>query len=228
MPNVRLVVPSQYLTLSSVIDSTVERETGSLLQDVLPYRLNFSEALDRNDIAMIERWLARDDQQKDQERRLQAARTVTIDRLHQALVDGVLKAVVQTTMGAIFPLPVEYWRSQFGREAFTLDRVKWWQSTTLSMIPLEGSPLIEREEFDRWSNADATAGDELRLRRWLMEQMRRAPNEPRTKAAMVLEAKAAALRFTSTMFDRAWSGAAREANTPKWSEPGRRSKNQTD
>jgi hypothetical protein len=185
-------------------------------------------ALAHDDVARLLMWVNRSDQEKDLERRLETARNDIIGRLHQAFVDGALKAVVQTTMGGILPLPVEFWRSQFGREAFTLDRVKWWQITTLSTIPLEGWPLVEREEFDRWSNADATAGDERRLQRWLMEQMRRAPTEPRAKAAMMLEVRTAGLRFTPTMFDRVWSSAAKEANAPKWSEPGRRSKNQTD
>jgi hypothetical protein len=141
-----------------------------------------------------------------------------IDRLLRALIDGVLKAVVLTVMGNIFPLPVEFWRSQFGREGICCGWVKWW---------LEGQPLLERRELDRWNNADATAGDEQRLKRWLVRQMLATPDKPRSKAVMVEEARTEGLRFTPTMFNRAWPEAAREANTTKWTGPGRRSKRRT-
>jgi uncharacterized protein with von Willebrand factor type A (vWA) domain len=220
-----LVIPSKYASLASVVDSIVERETGSLRQDVMSYyaeRLGASARHD--DMARVVLWAKRDDQQKDRERRLEAARSDTVDRLHQALVDDVLKAVVLTTMGVIIPLPVEFWRSQFGRDAFISDSVKWWQSAEFSTISLEGRPLIERQEFDRWNNVNATAGDERRLKRWLVQQMIKSPNEPRSKAVMTDEARRAGLRFTLTMFDRVWPDAAKDANAPKWSEPGRRSK----
>src|SRR6516225_6645434 len=103
------MIPSGYVTLESVVDSIVKRETGSLGQDVLSYYAERPVGSGRHDdMATVRLWA---DQQRDRARRLQVARSDTIERLHQALVDGVLKAVVLTTMGQIFPLPIEFWRS---------------------------------------------------------------------------------------------------------------------
>jgi hypothetical protein len=69
----------------------------------------------------------------------------------------------------------------------------------------------------------ATKGAETRMVTWLAEEMRRAPFNPRGKAAMQIAAtKQGLARVSRKAFERAWSEAVGISGASRWSAPGRR------
>jgi len=69
-----------------------------------------------------------------------------------------------------------------------------------------------------------TAAAEKKFTEWLITRMRAAPNSSPGKPVIIDEAKAAGFSVSARGFGRAWSRAVIEANTPAWSNPGRKSK----
>lgn len=93
--------------------------------------------------------------------------------------------------------------------------VQWCETRKLNLPPW----LLEQPKL----RSGGTSGQEVKLTRWLTEQMRASPHKPRSKSAMMEEAKKAAVTIPSDRaFDRAWIDAVKAAGTPAWSGPGRR------
>lgn len=81
------------------------------------------------------------------------------------------------------------------------------------------APIADKTAF--------TVKNQTRWRDWLTEQMRASPAQPRSKAAMRKEGKAAGLPDVSDRgLERAWGAAATAAQAPRWREGGRRPSSQ--
>jgi hypothetical protein len=77
---------------------------------------------------------------------------------------------------------------------------------------------------ERRQEAAQTAAAETRMKGWLVEQMKAAPNAPTSKPEMRKRAEAAGHVVSDRAFIRAWPIAVKEANAPAWSRPGRKSR----
>jgi hypothetical protein len=77
---------------------------------------------------------------------------------------------------------------------------------------------------DRRQEAAQTTAAETRMVRWLVAQMKAAPNAPIPKPEMRKRAEDAGHVVSDRAFIRAWRIAVKDANAPAWSAPGRKSK----
>lgn len=96
--------------------------------------------------------------------------------------------------------------------------------------PLFVAVMLPRSEVARFRpcattiNVSASIGDRTRLRKWLIDLMRRSPEVSPGKRQVRLDATAAGHRFGVRQFDEAWRRAAEEAPAPAWSAKGRKLK----
>lgn len=74
------------------------------------------------------------------------------------------------------------------------------------------------------SGTARTIAAENNLERWLVARMKASPDHSPGKSLIKIEAEAAGHSLGVRGFDRAWASAVKEANVPKWSAPGAKSK----
>jgi hypothetical protein len=71
------------------------------------------------------------------------------------------------------------------------------------------------------SETAPSSGDRAKLRKWLVEQMKSAPDKPRPKSSMKREA-AGLFKVSDRSFNAVWTEAVKESGASNWSKPGRR------
>ena len=145
--------------------------------------------------------------------------------LWQAFADGVLQAFILTERGRRTKLPSQPWRTAEGARAMDQGRIKWRAAVG---VTLPGWVLVAEDDVRRiWPESPSThnIAQETELKKWLVEQMKAAPNAPRPKATMKKEAEDKFGReIGGREFDRVYNAAASEAETPAWTQAGRRPK----
>jgi hypothetical protein len=97
------------------------------------------------------------------------------------------------------------------------------------MNGMQSQPRALDEEVVPPTTAQRTVAQQTALRNWLVAEMKRAPNAPRSKDDMRKAAADAKLEFSKRAFERCWGIAIVEAeNATAWSKPGRKSKRRID
>jgi hypothetical protein len=118
-----------------------------------------------------------------------------------------------TEWGAVGPDP-EHPTALFKYRGPTFREVRFYTADVINVWP-------------RWKGGEAaarrTSARESELERWLAQQMRAAPNAPRSKPTMKEEANLAKLKFSERGFNRAWAKAVQRSGATCWSRPGRKS-----
>jgi hypothetical protein len=238
-------VPSGYITLPSAIDLVIERHFGqdrraitaeyaSLVKLEEDFRQRgfrrLHGAIRVPSGAKIDEWvpfeatLSRIGLLRIQLNKLDSfARDRAINIVWQALGDGAFGAAAITDNGHLSKVPIEAWRAKGGHEAINLGRISWHDRSTRPSFVV-GCPLIEKSEFERWLIGAANIRVEQHLTAWLVARMQANPDQPRPKNDVRQEATALGFAVSDASWERCWADAVKQANTPKWSAPGRRPK----
>jgi hypothetical protein len=98
------------------------------------------------------------------------------------------------------------------------DRIEWID------VQFRTADVLAIWPADRRQEAAQTTAAETRMARWLVAQMKAAPNAPIPKPEMRKRAEAAGHVVGDRAFIRAWRIAVKDANAQAWSLPGRKSK----